>query len=484
MKFKISLFVIFILINVIPIFANNIEPPTKVIAKDAPNDAGGKIIINWQLSVSDQFLEGYKILRKVKDSSSVISKTIYFDFNSFDIQPSDVNMLSAIIQDLKITEDYKCLLEGYTCPIGNSDYNVALGLKRAKSVQNYFKRAGLDTSNISIISYGEKNLVTQDSLEYWRNRRVVLKIITSSITQVGFIGSGRNQFIDENTIDGVKYAYQILAVQDLESAASEWSDFVSSKQQWFHTERFNVVIFTLIFTFLIIYYINRAKKGANLFVRKIAGLLAVDEAVGRATEMGKPILYVPGLTGISDVATIAAMNILGEVAKKIATYDSQLIVPNTDPIVYTVAQEVVKEAYTQAGRPDAFKADSVYFVTDSQFAYAAAVDGIMTRERPATNFFMGYFYAEALILAETGASTGAVQIAGTDSVMQLPFFIVACDYTLMGEELYAASAYLSREPLLLGGLIGQDWGKAIIVGILIIATLIGLLTNLQVLNIF
>ncbi len=302
--------------------------------------------------------------------------------------------------------------------------------------------------------------------------------------EIGFIGRGRTSFIDESTIDGIKYTYQVVAVQDSLVSASDWSNFAFSKQQWFHTERINVVFFTLLFAFLIIFFINRAKKGVDLFVRKIAGLLAVEEAVGRATEMGKPILYVPGLTGINDVATIAAMNILGEVAKKIAAYDSQLIVPNTDPIVYTVAQEVVKQAYTQAGRPDAYKPDSVYFVTDSQFAYAAAVDGIMTREKPATNFFMGYFYAEALILAETGASTGAVQIAGTDSVMQLPFFIVACDYTLMGEELYAASAYLSREPLLLGGLIGQDWGKAIIVLILIITTLIGLLTSFKILNLF
>jgi len=307
---------------------------------------------------------------------------------------------------------------------------------------------------------------------------------STEISEVGFIGRGRISFTDEGTADKTKYTYQVVAVKDTSEVASAWSNPAMSKPQWFDTNRISVIIFTILFTFLIIYFIERAKKGVNLFVRKIPGLLAVDEAVGRATEMGKPILYVPGLTGISDVATIAAMNILGEIAKKIARYDSNLIVPNTDPIVYTVAREVVKEAYAQAGRPDAFKPDSVYFVTDSQFAYAAAVDGIMTREKPAANFFMGYFYAEALILAETGASTGAVQIAGTDSVMQLPFFITACDYTLMGEELYAASAYLSREPLLLGGLIGQDWGKAIIVVLLIILTVVGLLTNLHVLSIF
>jgi hypothetical protein len=198
--------------------------------------------------------------------------------------------------------------------------------------------------------------------------------------------------------------------------------------------------------------------------------------------MGRPMLYVPGTSTIGDVATIASLNILGEVAKKTAKFGTPLIVPNTDPIVYTVAREIVKEAYTTAGRPDAFTPDIVFFVTDQQFAFAAAVDGIMTREKPATNFLVGMFYAEALIMAETGASTGAVQIAGTDAVSQLPFFITACDYTLIGEELYAASAYLSREPLLLGGIKGQDYSKALIVGVIVLGTLLALLAGLPVLK--
>ena len=86
-------------------------------------------------------------------------------------------------------------------------------------------------------------------------------------------------------------------------------------------------------------------------------------------------------------------------------------------------------------------------------------------------FYFGYFYAEALLLAETGANTGAIQIAGTDAFTQIPFFITTCDYTLIGEELYAASAYLSREPKLLGSLKGQDVGKLAIIVIVILGTL-------------
>ncbi|MBN2620621.1 hypothetical protein JXB22_05955, partial [candidate division WOR-3 bacterium] len=181
---------------------------------------------------------------------------------------------------------------------------------------------------------------------------------------------------------------------------------------------------------------------------------------------------------------IASLNILSRVAKKTAEYNTTLLVPNRDPVVFTVAQEIVKQAYMDAGRPDGYNADNVYFITGNQFAYVGAVCGTMVREKPATNLFLGYFWAESLLLAETGAATGAIQIAGTDSVFQLPFFITACDYTLIGEELYAASAYLSRDPLLLSTLKGQDWGKMLILTILIIASILILLGIEQVYTLF
>jgi len=96
----------------------------------------------------------------------------------------------------------------------------------------------------------------------------------------------------------------------------------------------------------------------------------------------------------------------------------------------------------------------------------------MVRERPAAHIMMGYFYAESLLLAETGSTTGAIQIAGTDAFTQLPFFVTTCDYTLLGEELYAASAYLSREPKLLGSLKGQDIGKGILIVVIALGSLL------------
>jgi hypothetical protein len=126
----------------------------------------------------------------------------------------------------------------------------------------------------------------------------------------------------------------------------------------------------------------------------------------------------------------------------------------------------------EAGKPDLFKDDANFFITSDQFSYTAAVDGIMLRRKPAANFFMGSYFAESLLLTETGASTGAIQIAGTDSDHQLPFFVTTCDYTLIGEELYAASAYLSKEPIQVGTLRGQDLGKAFILGVIGVGTVV------------
>ncbi|GAH23919.1 unnamed protein product, partial [marine sediment metagenome] len=154
-----------------------------------------------------------------------------------------------------------------------------------------------------------------------------------------------------------------------------------------------------------------------------------------------------------------AINILKPVAKKAAQYDSRIIVPNIYPIVMNVAQQTVKEAFTEAGRPDRYNEDDVFYMAYAQFAFAAGVNGIIERERPATILFLGAFFAESLLLAETGNSIGAIQIAGTDRVPQLPFFIAACDYCIMGEELYASSAYLSEDPRLVSAIKAQDWGK-------------------------
>jgi uncharacterized membrane protein len=232
-------------------------------------------------------------------------------------------------------------------------------------------------------------------------------------------------------------------------------------------------LFLLIYVAALLLMVKQARTGGAIpKVRRIAGLDAVDEVVGRATEMGRPVLYSPGIGGLEAADTLASFNVLGHVAKLIAKYDARLIVCNRTPNVQPITESVVRAAYFEVGKPDAYREDDVRFLTNDQFGYAAGVVGIMNREGVSALVMFGLFYAESLVFAEAGNQAGAIQVAATSSTSQTPFFIVACDYCLIGEEIYVAGAYLGQDRVRLATIVVQDWGKQFTLAIIVLGTLV------------
>lgn len=306
--------------------------------------------------------------------------------------------------------------------------------------------------------------------------QILRRIAGSGLEEIGgMLPAGTTTYVDSTIEKGNAYAYIVRAVSDTEATVdSEETAPAKGTGEWFHTGKIPLFIAMLLFCAAILWNIYDARSGKEVFVRRIPGLEAVDEAIGRATEMGRSILYILGLGSVDGASTIAGMTILGQVARRTADYETPLRVPCIDPIVLNVVREIVKTSYLDEGRPDAYNEENIFFLSGEQFAYAAGVDGMMIREKPAAIFLQGAFAAESLLMAETGNSIGAIQIAGTDSEHQLPFFIAACDYTLIGEELYAATAYLSRDPMFLGSLKGQDWGKILIFAAIVLGVILEL----------
>lgn len=303
---------------------------------------------------------------------------------------------------------------------------------------------------------------------------VLLERIVGGETEwvrVASLGAGVHEYVDSGLERNREYSYRVSAAGSTGDASLTGSGM--PRASWFNRGRLNqFVIFTLYFIAVII-FIRLAARGWKFYVRRIAGLKAIEEAIGRATEMGRPILYVPGIDDMNNIQTIASMVILNDVARIAATYETPMIVPVCRPFVVPVAEEAVQQGYLNAGRPELYKPDTVRYLSDVQFAFTAGVSGIMLREKTAANLYLGSFFAESLVLAETGFSTGAIQVAGTANIHQLPFFVAACDFALIGEELYAASAYLSNEPMLVGTLKASDVAKILI----IVAVLAGVLAQ-------
>ncbi len=377
-------------------FSQAPAPPSNLVAKDAPNDAGEAVELQWTLSFNDPL-------------SPLAGETQSEDQN--------VIVVSYIIQRKTISDS-----DGQPVEVENPD-------------------------------------TTQNSNKW---------------ATIGEPAAGDTELTDRTVEVNWTYAYRIASVDTNQSKSAWLETQVDAKplMQWFNTYRGWLAVFTVIFSGLVAYFINVARTGRKLWVRKIAGLSAIDEAVGRATEMGRPVLFVAGIQDISEIQTLAGLTVLSRVAKTAAEYGAQIEVPTCRSLVMAAARETVEAAYLAAGAPDSYQPDRIHYLTDEQFAFVAGVTGYMVREEPAACIYMGGFYAESLILAETGNHIGAIQVAGTAMPSQLPFFVASCDYTLIGEEFFAASAYLSDDPLQIGSLKGQDWGKFLSVVVLIVGLFI------------
>lgn len=463
---------------IIPMLCFAIAPPgygsladmnITLYAEDFPFDQGGTIFLKWELpaDLNKSLVSSFTIYRKVK-GEEIYDKI--FEMH----EPSETFKDQGTFgRGLDNTRTYQYMVSAEL-----ADGRVITSNTASATPMVNIQLAARDQPNDD----GGKIALEWSYADSETKRLKTVEILRSDDPDSGFeviniIENGKQFYQDEGGAEaklknGERYYYKLNFITEDGLVAETKVVSAIPKIQYFNTSKVPTFIFTFLFCGLIYYFIIQARRGKDLFIRKMVVIDAMDEAVGRATEMGKPILYISGLSTISDVATIAAINILSGVAKKTAQYDTRLIVPCRDAVVMTVQQEVVEEAYLAVGRPDAYRKEDVFYLTDDQFGYVAAVSGIMVRDKPATMLYMGMFYAESLILAETGASTGAIQIAGTDAVTQLPFFITACDYTLIGEELYAASAYISRDPLLLGSLKGQDWSKIILLVMFVVGTLL------------
>lgn len=289
-------------------------------------------------------------------------------------------------------------------------------------------------------------------------------------TLVGVADPDATSYDVDKLVDGANY---LLAIQPFDRDGAKGpivpiEEELAASPSALDAKRLPLLFILLLLCGTVLAFISIARRGKPLKIRTIAGLAAVEEAVGRATEMGRSVLYINGIQDMDDLQTVAGINILGRVAKIAAEYDARVEVPTSRSLVMTAARETVHASYLSAGRSDNYNPDLIYYVTDEQFGFVAYVSGTMVREKPAACFYMGAFFAESLILAETGNSIGAIQIAGTAMPSQLPFFVAACDYTLIGEEFFAASAYLSGQPDQLGSLKGQDVGKLLVGAVLLV----------------
>jgi len=220
-----------------------------------------------------------------------------------------------------------------------------------------------------------------------------------------------------------------------------------------------VLLLMVVFSGLVLWKIASAKRGQGLYIRPIPGLNAIEEAVGRSAELGGPLLFHGGVADFTNVQTLAAVGILEHICKTAAKYGNRILVTTAMPVMVPIWEDVIKASFAAAGRPELASQSEVRFISPAGDLTALGTTQVLVDEKVSSCFLFGAYDYTSLLYSEGGQIAGCMQIAGTSDYYQIPFFVASCDYVVMVEELFACSAYLTREPTMLGSVVGQDYGK-------------------------
>lgn len=243
----------------------------------------------------------------------------------------------------------------------------------------------------------------------------------------------------------------------------------------------------LLFIFILIVsevLCRRALKGKVWEIARLPVIDAIDNAVGRATEMGKPLLYWPGsnadLNTQNMPQTIATLQTFGYVAGLCANVGTRIIPIMTKPESLPLMEEALQGAFAGAGKADEYDPKMIYLfpATDaSPHTATVPVAGLIGREKPAAVIQIGAIQAECFAIAESGARVGAMLIGGTARVEHISSLALLNEYAILGEEVFVVGSYLSKDPVGMAAILSLDLTKIVLIAATV---LLALLVNLGV----
>jgi len=235
-----------------------------------------------------------------------------------------------------------------------------------------------------------------------------------------------------------------------------------------------VALLLLFFPLLLILNRRIRERGAPP-LRSIAGYDALDQYVGQATESGRSLHISMGTGGIGGAATTESLSgayVLERIAAQAAASGLKPIVTVSDPSLLPVAQDVLRNAYATYGYPEEYDPTCVRFISSDKVAYAAGVTDILEHSDVAANVMVGSFGDEFLLMSEVGARRGLGQVGGTTSPQILAFVYASVEHSLIGEEIFAAGAYLLNKTSHVASLATQDWLRTAVIVAIVIGVLV------------
>ncbi len=217
--------------------------------------------------------------------------------------------------------------------------------------------------------------------------------------------------------------------------------------------------------------------------RPLPGPDVIRSALGRSAETGRAVHLSPGSGTLGSrattAATIAGLLAAERVATEAARNGALLQVSSGDAVAHMALRGIVRQVYQRAGQTQDFDSGSVQLLAHQDpTAYATGVMTVYARQPLEASQLIGDFGQEFLLLGEEGAQRNLPQVGGAVSNAALPVMLLSTNQTLIGEEVFAADAYLSDDVAAQARLRTHDVLRALLIAVLIIGFVYSLLAAL------
>jgi len=196
--------------------------------------------------------------------------------------------------------------------------------------------------------------------------------------------------------------------------------------------------------------------------------------------MEKPVHFSMGASGgalhTSLVSmTLAALMILRHTVKLCARLGSRLIIhiPGQTEAIPLV-EGIARDAYLEEGKPEMLRREDLRYHGYSSTSFTQAVAGSFARDGVGLNVMVGIWYTDCVMPLESSKIYGGLNVGGTARWIMAYAFAMMTDYLLLGEELYAAGAAVSDNPVMVSGIASEEIGKyfslvVLVVGLILMA---------------
>jgi hypothetical protein len=229
-----------------------------------------------------------------------------------------------------------------------------------------------------------------------------------------------------------------------------------------------IILFAFLFTVI------GAARARRVNLRTMPAYEAIKKAAFDAVETGRSVHISFGGSALREGSTLTAIStaeILYVTASRTLMADRPTYATLSDQVTHLLALDTLRKAYSQRAKLVQYQDTQArwYPQGEHSLAFAAGAANSILEQDVATNILVGRFGAEMILIAEASTRANRAVIAQSDRIDGQAVAFAVSDVPFIGEELFASAAYLSREPIAIGGVVAQD-----IMRYLVIFALIGL----------